>query len=112
LDNAIKYAPQGEIVVVAGIEKQRVWIRVMDQGPGVVEAELPMIFDRFYRAGSVSDSQSVYGYGLGLSIARRLMEAMQGSIQAENRKGRGACFTCWLPLVVEKGEEYAEDIGH
>jgi signal transduction histidine kinase len=99
LDNAIKYAPQVEIKVSAGVKNGRAWIRVSDQGPGVPEDELSSIFDRFYRSRIGNDAQTVYGYGLGLSISRRLMEAMDGSLEAENQKGGGACFTGYLPVL-------------
>jgi PAS domain S-box-containing protein len=98
LDNAFKYAPEGEITVSAGVNGSRAWIRVADEGPGIAEDQLPRLFDRFYRLSS--DAQTVYGHGLGLYIVARLIEAMGGSIIAENQaKKPGAVFTCWLPLV-------------
>jgi PAS domain S-box-containing protein len=100
LDNALKYAPTGSITVSVGVEGSRGWIKVSDEGPGIAPEALPFLFDRFYRS-RVSDSQSVYGHGLGLYIVRRLLDAMQGTIAVENLPGGGACFTCTLPLIEE-----------
>jgi signal transduction histidine kinase len=100
IDNSIKYAPEGKIEVSAWAEKSRLWIRVKDEGPGIDPEALPHLFQRFYRASS--DSQSVYGHGLGLYIVKRMLEAMNGEIEACNNPDKGACFTFWLPLVDEK----------
>jgi len=103
LDNALKYAPTGDITVSAGVEGTSGWIKVSDQGPGIAPEALPYLFERFYRS-KMSDSQSVYGHGLGLYIVRRLLDAMRGTVTVENLPGCGACFTCTLPLV-ERIEE-------
>ncbi len=102
LDNAFKYAPEGEIEVSAGVEDGRLWLQVRDHGAGLPPDALPHLFDQFYRHDS-QDNRTVYGHGLGLYIVRRLVEAMQGEVRAENHPQGGACFTCWLPLV-EMGE--------
>jgi PAS domain S-box-containing protein len=106
LDNAMKYAPQGEITLTAGVEDSMGWIRVEDEGDGIPEEDIPMLFSRFFRSHA-GDSQVTYGHGLGLYIVLRLLEAMNGKIEAANRSAGGACFTCWLPLVQEEetGEE-------
>jgi len=106
LDNALKYAPTGRITVSAGVADMHGWIKVSDQGPGIAAEALPYLFDRFYRS-KVSDSQSVYGHGLGLYIVRRLLDGMQGTVAVENLPGGGACFTCTLPLVEEIEESHA-----
>ncbi|HTX79957.1 MAG TPA: ATP-binding protein [Longilinea sp.] len=98
LDNALKYAPTGNITISAGAQGSLGWIKVSDQGPGIAPEALPNLFERFYRS-KMSDSQSVYGHGLGLYIVRRLLDAMQGTVTVENLSGGGACFTCTLPLV-------------
>ncbi len=97
LDNAIKYAPEGPIQVNAGHAGIRGWIEVTDEGGGIPEADIPLIFTRFFRSHS-SDVQTVYGHGLGLYIVQRLLEAMDGKIEVANRPTKGACFTCWLPI--------------
>ena len=100
LDNALKYAPEGEITISAAPVDSQVCVRVMDSGPGVPPDAIPLLFDRFYRLNS-EDSQTVYGHGLGLYIVRRLVEAMGGSIEVSNRPEGGACFTCCFQTAVE-----------
>ncbi len=98
LDNAFKYAPEGKIEIAAGLEGQRVWLRVRDHGAGLPPEALPHLFEQFYRHDS-EDNRAVYGHGLGLYIVRRLLNAMHGEIRAENHPQGGAQFTCWLPLA-------------
>lgn len=106
-DNANKYAPEGNVFVSAGTEVDNVWIKVEDEGPGIPPKALPLMFTRFYRS-QASDSQTTYGHGLGLYIARRLMRAMNGEIEVSNRAEKGACFTCWLPTVTEQDWDGSE----
>jgi signal transduction histidine kinase len=107
LDNALKYAPRGIIRISAGADAAGGWVRVEDEGDGIAAEDLPMLFTRFFRSRS-SDAQTVYGHGLGLYIVKRLLEAMNGTIEATNRPEKGGCFTCRLPLVVDErtGEGY------
>ena len=106
VDNALKYAPEGPIFVSAGSQDGLGWVRVEDRGKGIPDEDIPLLFTRFFRS-QPSDAQTVYGHGLGLYIVHRLLEAMNGKIEVENRPAGGACFTCWLPLVAEEdaGEE-------
>ncbi len=94
--NAIKYSPEGGEVlvqVVAVAEEAR--LRVVDQGTGIAEEALPRVFERFHRA----DTMGTPGLGLGLYIARMLVEAHGGRIQVASAPGEGSTFTVWLPLV-------------
>jgi PAS domain S-box-containing protein len=100
LDNAIKYAPEGKITVLAEVNSLQMQIHIEDEGPGIAEENMPYLFERFYRPNS-HDSQTVYGYGLGLYIVKRLSEAMNGSIMVKNRVPNGAIFTLKLPLFQE-----------
>jgi PAS domain S-box-containing protein len=100
IDNAIKYASEGKIDITAGVDHGRLRVQVQDEGQGIEPEALPQLFQRFYRASS--DSQVVYGHGLGLYIVKRMLEAMNGEIEARNNPDGGACFTFWLPLVDEK----------
>ena len=98
LTNAIKYTPSGgTITIAARTGVGRVAISVTDDGPGIDPAELPHIFNRFYR-GDRARSRAEGGTGLGLSIARGYVEAQGGSIWAENLPSRGARFTFELPM--------------
>ncbi len=111
LDNAVKYAPTGEIVVKAWVEGKQGFLEVRDHGQGIPEEDIPLLFTQFFRS-RVSDSQTIYGHGLGLYMVRRLLEAMNGTIKVRNLPEGGACFTCCLPVVqIEAGEDHeAESI--
>jgi two-component system sensor histidine kinase KdpD len=98
IDNAAKYAHPGtNITLRARRESGTVRIMVMDEGPGLPDADREKVFDKFYRVRA-GDSQRA-GTGLGLAIARGFMEAMGGAITAANRSdGPGAVFTLTLPV--------------
>jgi signal transduction histidine kinase len=103
LDNAIKYTPpHGTITIATAATDGRIMIHVRDTGPGVPPAALPYIFERFYR---VETSRTRAGAGLGLAIARELVEAQGGAITVESQMGKGSQFTVTLPQdVIEKPE--------
>ena len=96
--NAIKQTP-GETTVTINTQvdpdHRRLLITVLDQGPGVPEHELRAIFDPFFRSSRTQNTSD--GYGLGLTIARRIIEAHGGSITASNRPERGLCVSISLP---------------
>ncbi len=98
LENAIKYSlPDSRPVEVSVAEEgARVVIRVQDDGPGVPSEDLGQLFEPFFRVDR-SRSKKTGGYGLGLSMCKRILEAHGGGIAFENRPGRGACFTLTLP---------------
>ncbi|CAN5886359.1 ATP-binding protein [soil metagenome] len=93
LDNAGKWSPPGSAVEV---KAQGGEITVRDQGPGIDGADLPHIFDRFYRA---SEARAMPGSGLGLSIVRRVVQAHGGTVTATNAEGGGALFRLTLPAL-------------
>ena len=91
LDNAAKFSPEGGTVDVTlrGDE-----LTVRDRGPGVPEAELPHIFDRFYRG---AEAREHAGSGLGLAIVRQVAERHGGSVTAATAPGGGLSVTLTLP---------------
>lgn len=96
VDNAVKFSPAGSSVrISAGGAGSVATIVVSDDGPGIPDAELPHVFERFHRGRD--DRASTAGAGLGLSIARELAELMGGTITAESRGAGGASFTVRLP---------------
>jgi len=99
LDNADKYSPPGApIAVEVRADEVEVIVAVRDAGRGLPPGSLDHIFEKFYRADS-SDSQPAYGYGLGLYVCRRLIEAHGGRIWAENQAQGGAVFSFALPVA-------------
>jgi two-component system sensor histidine kinase ChvG len=103
IDNARSFSPEdGEVRVSVIPEKGRVRVEVEDDGPGIPPDNLETVFERFYTArpkGAAFGGNS----GLGLSIARQIVEAQGGTLRAENRLGEageraGACFRVRLPL--------------
>ncbi len=80
-------------------EQNDVKIRIQDRGPGIRAKELPYIFDRFYRADSSRSKYGVSGYGLGLAIAKNIIELHQGTITAKSKPGDGSTFNIAIPVV-------------
>ncbi|AUW93274.1 histidine kinase [Sulfobacillus thermotolerans] len=100
VENAARYTPPGShITVRIGRHMDKGYIEVTDNGPGIKEADLPHIFDRFYR-GDRSRTSKSGGSGLGLSIVQALAEAFNGHVTVANAPSpqHGAIFTIWLPL--------------
>jgi K+-sensing histidine kinase KdpD len=96
LQNAAQYAPTGSAIAVrASVSPNRLAITVRDHGPGIRTHDLPHVFERFYRGRDAGTRAQ--GTGMGLSIARGLLEAEGGHIWAENRPEGGAQFTIEVP---------------
>jgi signal transduction histidine kinase len=99
VDNAAKYSPpHNEVVLEVHTEGQEAVLSVSDSGPGIPPEEHNHIFEKFHRLDS-GDAKETYGYGLGLYLCRRLVEAMNGRIWVESEPGQGATFRLALPLV-------------
>jgi signal transduction histidine kinase len=95
LDNAVKYTPDGGSVTVRVEEEDgSVVLAVSDTGIGISEDQLPLVFERFYRADAARAEE---GVGLGLSIARQIAEAHGGTIEARSKLGVGSTFVLLLP---------------
>jgi two-component system sensor histidine kinase ChvG len=105
IDNAVSYAPSGsEILVRLAQGDTTALIEVSDAGPGVPPPQLEQIFQRYFSARRTgSDEDSGANFGIGLSIARRNVEAMHGTIEAENREPQGLTVRIRLPLAPRFG---------
>ena len=100
LDNAIKFTPEGgQITLGCRQEGETAVLWVEDTGIGIPEADLPHLFDRFYRGGNAA---ACPGSGLGLAMVKTIVDRHQGHVRAEGN-GRGARFTIWLPACTEAG---------
>jgi signal transduction histidine kinase len=105
VDNAVKYSPHGTAIEISAQPGPNgfVTLAVRDQGAGIPPEHQPKIFQRFYRVDG-RDAQTVYGHGLGLYIAKNLVEAMKGQIWVESELDRGSCFAFFLPSMEANNE--------
>jgi two-component system, OmpR family, sensor histidine kinase CiaH len=98
LDNAVKYTDKnGKIKVKIKRSKNKAVIKISDNGRGIPEENLPYIFDRFYRVDDSRCKDDVCGYGLGLSVAKKIIDLHQGKIEVESQLGEGTAFAITLP---------------
>jgi two-component system sensor histidine kinase MprB len=93
LDNAAKWSPPGGTVTVTLREGE---LRVLDEGPGIADADLPRVFDRFYRS---PEARTMPGSGLGLAIVRQAAERHRGSVTADRGEGGGTLMTLRIPAA-------------
>ncbi|MCB9419473.1 MAG: PAS domain-containing sensor histidine kinase [Ardenticatenaceae bacterium] len=98
--NSINYTAEGQIEVRTLLDEtgRRACLAVADTGTGIDPADLPYLFDRFYRGHQVGQS-NIPGSGLGLALVREVAELHGGSVEAENRPDKGSIFRLWLPLA-------------
>jgi signal transduction histidine kinase len=97
LENAIRHTPEhGTVSVTVGTIGSHAHVSIADTGPGIPDSELDRIFDRFHRL-DLSRSRETGGAGLGLTIAKQLVEAHGGSITVNSTEGQGSTFTFELP---------------
>ena len=117
VDNAIKYTPEGgHINVSAHQAGDSLAITVEDTGKGIPDADLPRVFEKFYRAGSeteddgfaASPGTAAPGVGLGLYLAQHIVEQLNGRIIVESKEGRGTTFTVFLPRWTDSGSSDAK----
>lgn len=96
LDNALKYTPLGGTVTIFNsLSNTDVKVKVADSGPGVSLTEQTKIFERYYRGSNQNDNK---GSGLGLSIAKKIVESQGGKITLESAEGKGSVFTIAIPF--------------
>lgn len=106
LDNAFKYTPEGGVVTLSACaEGDVVRVRVRDTGVGIPAADLPHVFDRFYK---VDKSHHSKGTGLGLAIAYEIMKHLGEEMSVTSEPGQGSCFTFTLHIAQGSAEETAE----
>jgi signal transduction histidine kinase len=102
--NAIKYTPvRGKVELGLGVHPDNVTFAVRDTGIGIAAADVPHIFERFWRADRARSRLSERGgFGLGLAISQWIAQAHGGTLTASSRLGRGSLFTVTLPLPVQQ----------
>lgn len=105
LDNAIKYSPSETTVTVSSSTLRlhpkgvnSILVKISDQGVGIDEKDIPFLFERFYRADKARTKVAADGFGLGLSIAKEIVDKHSGSIEVKSEVGKGTTFTIKLPL--------------
>jgi signal transduction histidine kinase len=97
IDNALKYSPPGTAVAVgAGTDGESIVLSVEDRGPGIPPADLPHVFEPFFRSARAT---GVPGSGLGLAVVARIAVAFGGRVAAENRPDGGARVTATFPAA-------------
>ena len=99
LENAVRYGPEDGSVEVAMLRHEDGSVQIIfeDHGAGIAPADLPHVFERFYR-GDPSRTRATGGFGLGLAIAKALVEAYGGTITADSTPGKGTRMTVELPV--------------
>lgn len=103
LANANQHTPRGTSISISGVLRQgEVSVSICDKGPGIPDAHIQSIFERFAHTGAASS-----GTGLGLAIARDLIELHDGRIWAENQPGGGSAFCITLPRAHEGGSQWS-----
>ena len=99
LDNAVKYSfPKGKVMVRTKIDKKHLILEIKDMGIGIAKEDVSHIFDRFYRVDQSRSKENISGYGLGLSLAKRIIEIHRGSVAVSSVLGKGTTFAIKLPL--------------
>ncbi len=102
IDNALKFTPAGgRVTLTSCLVKDHIEISVADTGPGLSKEEQSRIFERFYQADRSRQGGSGHGVGLGLAIAREIVQAHGGNIRVTSQPGEGSRFTIALPVLGE-----------
>lgn len=98
ISNAIKYTKEGTVRVDVAGDEEHVYVSVKDSGIGIPAEDIPHLFQKFYRVDN-TDTREIGGTGLGLYLARRLAEAMDGHLHVDSTYGQGSTFTLDVPRV-------------
>lgn len=100
LSNAIKYSPAKSLIKIkiSKYNESKIKVDIIDKGVGITEVDLPHIFERFYRADQSRNKTKIDGYGLGLSLAKSIVDAHEGHIKVKSTYGKGSTFSVYLPV--------------
>jgi two-component system heavy metal sensor histidine kinase CusS len=99
VSNAINYTPVGgTILIEARLNSKTVEILIQDNGQGISEADIPLVFDRFYRADPARKATKLGGFGLGLTIVKSIVSLHQGHIRIDSQLGKGTAVTMSFPI--------------
>jgi two-component system sensor histidine kinase BaeS len=109
VSNALRYTTTGEIVLGAAADGTHVRLTVRDTGSGIDSADLPFVFERFYRADKSRQRGESETSGLGLAITKAIVEIHDGAITVESALGRGSVFTITLPVAHRHGDMSGND---
>lgn len=98
LNNALKYTPAGKNVTISVVTEKEGYVgfKILDEGSGIKEDDIPYVFERFYR-GDKSRDRKTGGVGIGLSIVKALMDAHKGVVKVKSRLNKGTSITLWFP---------------
>lgn len=103
LENAIKYSPEkSKIHILMKKENDKAIVKIKDEGIGIKASDLPYIFNRFYRSDISRSKEKINGYGLGLSIAHKIIEIHNGVIAVSSKQGKGSEFSVKLAVLKQK----------
>lgn len=103
ISNAVKYnSPKGTITLKAGTQEGRVYVSIIDTGPGIPKESMSSLFKKFYRVPGTE--KLAQGTGLGLSIVKKIVEAHNGEIKVKSKVGEGTTFTVFIPYRREKAK--------
>ncbi len=108
-DNAVKYTPEGKVSIAITGNEEVVQIRVIDTGPGIPAADVPHLFQKFYRVDN-SATRSIGGTGLGLFICKKIIELYHGTIWAESEVGKGSTFYINIPRLSTQRAHQLQDL--
>jgi len=104
MNNAFKFAPEGgKVQIQLELKKSQLWCHISDQGLGISEKDLPMIFDKFFRVDN-SDKYEIAGTGLGLPIVKNIIDSHGGDISVKSELGKGSVFSFCFPCVMVGNE--------
>ncbi|WP_010621014.1 cell wall metabolism sensor histidine kinase WalK [Paucilactobacillus suebicus] len=109
MNNAVKYSPDGGVITARLLETHNhVILSISDQGLGIPRADIPHVFDRFFRVDKAR-SRKQGGTGLGLAISKEVINMLGGQIWVDSVEGRGSTFYISLPYVPYEGDEWDDD---